>query len=165
MATKTIAQHRRQRARKLERKDEDLRWAMQQRMRTCLLCGKEYIANSRDQPQCVRVRQWHGIEVCRSCEALRIPHLHTLVKMGVVKFCKGHKVKVNRYKASDPHLFFSVYGQEGETWQTCDCCRLMYKKVDLRWKGIMICYGCLKAVRLIPRCIELGILKYNKEWV
>lgn len=80
--------------------------------------------------------------------------------MGLVEFRKKHRTKVKRTKG-DPDVFVKAYGGD-ETWQPCEVCRLRYKKVDLRWRGVMICYGCLKAIRLVPQCIKLGIFKEVK---
>lgn len=173
VATKTIARYNRQRARKLERKDEDLVWAMSQRMRHCGLCGKGYIANSREAPTRMRVRRWKGVELCRGCQANRLDIIQALLKMGVLKYTKQFKEKIGwpaRWKRRDTLAFVM---ETGATWgQGCDICLMHYvlmtaegrRLPKLRWKGMTVCHDCLKSIRLIPRLIELGIVKYSKEY-
>lgn len=170
---RTAVQHARQKARKQERKDEEIRWLSLQRMRPCGLCGRGYIANTMERPDKIVVRRWHGVEVCRECQAARIETITLLIKLKILKWTKAHKQKTKwpvRWKRVPTDVFSQAYGKDGDVWSPCDICKLKYlvkrdgqKIPRVSWRGLVVCGNCLKGIRLIARLVELGIVKYNKE--
>lgn len=122
----------------------------------------------------MKVRRWCKVEICRDCQANKIEVIEVLAKMKVVKFNKVllpefKPKRSDRWKHRDPQVFMKAYARpdEEQMWSLgCEICGLWYFKTgkQMKWKGFKICGSCLKATRVIPRLISLGVVKYTKEY-
>lgn len=58
--------------------------------RSCGICDQPYVANNYDDSR-VRVKRWHGLEVCAHCQYKVLKYLPRLMEAGIVRFTKDHK--------------------------------------------------------------------------
>lgn len=88
---RTAEAHRRQMARKRQKREDKSNVAEWQVWRTCDLCEEAYCANNYADRK-VRVKKWHGLEVCAFCINRTLKGLPRLMELKIVKFTKKHQV-------------------------------------------------------------------------